>query len=1790
MALRDTFLNLLGANTPEVSKTTNSVYKSARDFLRNGNRDRLTPTWSDIQMSDRDMYRGYSYAVIQKRSNKVATLAKNNLKTWANQDIVDEFQKKGEDVIHPYLKLIEDSTDFTEKQFWKSISIYMDLAGRYYLGVIRNRIQPLNPNLPPITTDPTKFIMLNPYEIRRVVDKNGIVAGYIERKKDGRYREWPLHQIIEMRELNPFDPENSQWAMTDAAKNAVYTINQSGDYTRQSLNGNIEAPGIITTDVLLDDEDFANFRARITQHVKGEPLFGNGTGAINWNAMQIDLDKAALMDINEINRTELFAVSGTSKTSLGIEQSGTTRETARVQSEQFISDTAQPRLEDIVDFLNLDYKKYYTREYKTTGYYIEVESAVGRDYDTEQKATELKTSQFSLALQLIQSGYTEQSAYQFAEGKIDFEDLELEKDIDKPKNPENPEEGEASPENSPNSPNNGPQSGSGSGNDNNPTSEQNSLETANNDAQDKDVLTTDLNELTPHSELVEKTEGENSLPLHNHEGCTCDHDHKLEHFINEVQEDEGKVVKNEYDKFLQEIREIEKETVDACAKKVDINAFEESDIIGERKRKTLTEKIKNALHRYWWVIFPLFANNSMNKRNEEFDEDIQFIFNNDLQAGVDDNAERVAKGHMQTILNDILEVSNRAYTNVREEAAADLIVEEYKKNPSKFESYFEEEPTRADALKSIRRTDILEVNRKIYEKANKMAFEGYNRRDIVRAIRKEYSHISETRAELIARNETSRAFTHSQYEADKQFLNGIGKMEEAYKRLVSSRPITEQDKICPVCQALIDMGPVPFEQPFLKYGESIEVQNGDKVQIFTANYESIEGGTVHPNCYERSTQVYTNEGWKRVDKLTGKELFWSIDPETKKPEWVKAKAKIEGYAETLLRFQNKNFDMAVTKDHNMYVESKHRTGEHKIGKKEFRPHLKEAQNLVKNDRFYAGVVWEGENPEFIKLGNYAIPTELYCKFMGYYLSEGCANYYNNKNGKYYQGTIGQETYHNKFWEVLEKMPFKVWNGKKAFTFTDESVVKYCMQFGKSYEKYIPDEIKQLSPRLLRVFIDAFVLGDGSKKYSAYSNAWDTTMFTSSIKLRDDLTEVIQKAGYRPTIKLISSKGTQYKGTNYKSNNDVWKISLCNKVYAHNNTIKCEEIEYHDKVYCVELEKNHTLWVMYNGKCWWSGNCLCRYELVFKNSSGEFVKTLNGGKGSGNFGHLGRPGEVGGSGKGEQFVKKDSSDYTILERYVRGDGMDMNRVLRGEIESDFLYEEQIKLMKKATDRELGEEKEVWRSVDASSIFGNIDEITWEKIEGQIVYSDETPEAQSILKGLRDKTLTEKGFMSTTTDKNVAMDWQDFTGASHPVVLHMILPKTAKGIDIAKNTDLEVKDDPQSEIILKAGTKYKIKDFKNEDGQILVEAEFVENSFEDNELKLLNGGKGSGNFGHAGRPGEVGGSAPTDMSVAVSEQRVNAKWLDEHRAFLRSQGYTDSWIDEQIRTVERQELKKKALKAKTVDQFDKIVDEMKAKGHYSDIWWDTIGKATRSQIEAAIERKSKAVTPDQQEAIDDLLSDTGIYMKAGDEKWLRENVPQEMVEHLHNELNKAFELGLSRNLRVQFTTAQQKQGSCTVEGPDYETVLIRLTRNMMSNPEATLLKTNTKGKDGTRWWTCEKGQVQHTITHELGHALVWQALKNQGQNVYQYNSLNSKIVYNAKKAYAGLKDDDTLYDYSSVSKKSQIKLDELRRNEGYKLLSQYGGTNAAETIAESYSNPNYSGFTKEVYNQLIKALKG
>lgn len=377
------------------------IYKNQmslpQEYLRYGNKQ-MKSDWTDLLMSDKDHYTGYSYAAIRNRSNIVSKLASENVKIEGAET-------------HPYLDLIWNSNTFTEYQFWHDISTYLDLEGVYYLMAVRAVAEGRVGNV-------QAFKLLNPYNIRRVLSQDKLsVAGYLESKK-GMVREIPKEMIIEMRELNPFDDE-LPYAMTDASKDSQFTLKTAGDYTRHAIKGNINAPGIISTDIILPDQDFANFASRVKSHTKGEPIFGNGSGAIKWESMTQNLRDSALEVVNDVNRDQLFAVTGVSKTIMGIEQSGTTRETARVQKDLVIEGQAIPRVQMILDALNLDYSRYYGEK----KVYLLISNPNATDFDSNTKETLWKKSQFELYDMLIAKGYDSDIASQYVSGDIGIEEL-----------------------------------------------------------------------------------------------------------------------------------------------------------------------------------------------------------------------------------------------------------------------------------------------------------------------------------------------------------------------------------------------------------------------------------------------------------------------------------------------------------------------------------------------------------------------------------------------------------------------------------------------------------------------------------------------------------------------------------------------------------------------------------------------------------------------------------------------------------------------------------------------------------------------------------------------------------------------------------------------------------------------------------------------------------------------------------------------------------------------------------------------------------------------------------------------------------------------------------------------------------------------------------------------------------------------------------------------------------------------------------------------------------------------
>ena len=428
--ITNTFRNIVS------SFTKNSAERGLSDpyeFFRNGPR-RMPATWSMAEISDKDFYTGYGFAVVNKRANRSVVLGKRYLFTDAKESVIADANEKGERIVHPYLDLIRDSIDFSERDFWYSISTYLDLEGVYYLMAVRavspsGRVGHIQ-----------KFSLLNPYNVRAVTNPKGEVGGYVE-QINGLVREIPKEMIIPIRLFNPFDPDKP-YSLADAARDAQFTMKQANDFAREAIDGNLNSPGILSSSIELPEDQFDNFVERVKYHGRGEPLFGNGSGALSWIDMQTDLDKAALDKINSISRDALLAVSGLSKTGVGVEESGTGREVSRTQKDDFTENAVMPQVENIIDALNLDYRRYYADEYKKTKYNIALDNPLETDRDAERADVEIRREQFALMQEALNAGYSYEVASKYARGVLNITDL----GVPEPEAPEESEESEDTPE------------------------------------------------------------------------------------------------------------------------------------------------------------------------------------------------------------------------------------------------------------------------------------------------------------------------------------------------------------------------------------------------------------------------------------------------------------------------------------------------------------------------------------------------------------------------------------------------------------------------------------------------------------------------------------------------------------------------------------------------------------------------------------------------------------------------------------------------------------------------------------------------------------------------------------------------------------------------------------------------------------------------------------------------------------------------------------------------------------------------------------------------------------------------------------------------------------------------------------------------------------------------------------------------------------------------------------------------------------------------------------------------
>ena len=318
------------------------------------------------------------------------------------------------------------------------------------------------------------------------------------------------------------------------------------------------------------------------------------------------------------------------------------------------------------------------------------------------------------------------------------------------------------------------------------------------------------------------------------------------------------------------------------------------------------------------------------------------------------------------------------------------------------------------------------------------------------------------------------------------------------------------------------------------------------------------------NCYDDITEILTEKrGFQLFKDLLPDDRVATLQGENKDeivyqlPEGV----AVHDYDGEMIGYQGESVDFLVTPDHKMWVSTSHTR---KKVWSEFE--CREAQDIYGSElvRVRKDAKWTSGSTEY---------SEDFFELFGFILAEGhCSS-----NG---QLNVSQTEHEYVDSLMVRNKLSGTWNkNDRQFHISkpnEQFQVLYNLfsPLGRSYEKYIPDELKSAPSGHLRALINGFAKGDGNE----YNGT--VRLYTSSKKLANDLQEISIKAGMVANLAFRDRVGREFEinGVSTKCNHVEYIITILGEK-KHRPVLKGDKKktgwykkEYQGKVYCVEMEE------------------------------------------------------------------------------------------------------------------------------------------------------------------------------------------------------------------------------------------------------------------------------------------------------------------------------------------------------------------------------------------------------------------------------------------------------------------------------------------------------------------------------------------------------------------------------------------------------------------------------------------
>lgn len=285
-------------------------------------------------------------------------------------------------------------------------------------------------------------------------------------------------------------------------------------------------------------------------------------------------------------------------------------------------------------------------------------------------------------------------------------------------------------------------------------------------------------------------------------------------------------------------------------------------------------------------------------------------------------------------------------------------------------------------------------------------------------------------------------------------------------------------------------------------------------------------------CHDAATTLLTRRGWLRYDELKATDLAATMNPKTGGFEWqMIQKVHIHDYNGELVHLEGRDFDVAVTPNHRMYVaRDQSRRIDGKMVRTGLKPYTFARADAVRRADVLPLSV-QGHDAERVE--TFTIPgvqhnrkrklhpqpktvaMDVFLRFLGWWVSEGWTC---NDRSRYHAAvcqTAHQSSECQDIRQTLKALPYNVREyedktGRITWDICDKSLFTWLRENcgTNSHTKRLPDFVFDLPAEQQAILLDAMLLGDGSHRKSG-----SASYFTTSRVLADHVQAIALQCGY-----------------------------------------------------------------------------------------------------------------------------------------------------------------------------------------------------------------------------------------------------------------------------------------------------------------------------------------------------------------------------------------------------------------------------------------------------------------------------------------------------------------------------------------------------------------------------------------------------------------------------------------------------------------------------------------------------